>query len=188
MLTTERLILRRWRPADAAPFSRMNADPEIADPFEGPLTPDRSNDFIACCEDRWHRDGFSFAAVERRSDGVFMGMPGLSRCDLDLPFCPCVEIGWRFARAYWGNGYATEAARAWLAYGLNDLGLDRIVAFTDRNHHPSLAVMRRAGMRPDPSLDFDHPDLPEGHPMRPHVVYVMSLCVTEPLRPDKRSP
>ena len=114
-------------------------------------------------------DGFCFAAVERKRDGAFVGMVGLARCDLDAPFCPCVEIGWRLPREHWGRGYATEAAAAWLDHGFGVLGLDEVVAFTDTGHARSLAVMRRLGMRHDPGRDFEHPAMPEGHPLRPHV-------------------
>ena len=100
-------------------------------------------------------------------------MVGLARCEMDAPISPCVEIGWRLPQALWGRGYASEAARAWIDHGFAVLGLAEIVAFTDPNHARSLAVMRRAGMRADPGRDFDHPEMPEGHPLRPQVVYAV---------------
>ena len=93
-------------------------------------------------------------------------MVGIQPLELDLPFCPCIEIGWRLQRALWGQGYATEAAGAWLYYGFDVLKLAEIVAFTDRDNHRSLAVMRRLGMVRDPSRDFDFPEFPEGDPRR----------------------
>jgi RimJ/RimL family protein N-acetyltransferase len=86
-------------------------------------------------------------------------------------FTPCVEVGWRLAFAYWGRGYATEAARLALDYGFGTLGLSDVVSYTTVANRRSRAVMERLGMRRDPAEDFDHPGLPEGHPLRPHVLY-----------------
>jgi RimJ/RimL family protein N-acetyltransferase len=172
VIETERLFLRPWLPRDREPFAAMNADPAVMD-FPRPLTPAESDAELASFVERWGTDGFCFGAVERRSDRAFAGMVGLARCHLDAPFCPCVEIGWRLPQALWGRGYASEAARAWLDHGFAALGLAEIVAFTDPNHARSLAVMRRIGMRPDPGRDFDHPEMPEGHPLRRHVLYAV---------------
>jgi RimJ/RimL family protein N-acetyltransferase len=172
MLQTERLVLRRWLPRDRAPFAAMNADPEVMD-FPGPLPPEDSDAEIAYFEACWDADGFGFAAVERKQDNALVGMCGIACCRMDAPICPCVEIGWRLARAHWGRGYATEAARAWLAHGLGTLELPEILAFTDPANQRSLAVMWRLGMRRDPARDFDHPAMPEGHPLRPHLVYAL---------------
>ena len=87
------------------------------------------------------------------------------------PFGPAVEIGWRLARAYWGRGYATEAAEAALAHAFGPLGLREVVAFTVPGNAASRRVMEKIGMRHDPADDFDHPDLPEGHAMARHVLY-----------------
>lgn len=172
MIDTARLTLRRWRETDRAAFARLNA--EFG--FPRPLTRAESDALIADFEARRVRDGFCFAAIERRSDGAFLGMAGLARCTMDAAFCPCVEIGWMLDRAHWSQGYATEAARGWLAHGLGPLGLPEIVAFTDCTHAASIAVMRRAGMRPDPSRAFDHPDLPPGDPIRPHILYALAAA------------
>jgi RimJ/RimL family protein N-acetyltransferase len=168
-LETERLTLRRWRPQDRAPMAAISADPAVMD-FPRPLTRDESDAELADFDARWQRDGFCFAAIERRADGVLLGMAGLARCDLGASLSPCVEIGWRLAPAHWGRGYATEAARAWLGHGLGTLGLDEIIAFTDPANRRSLAVMARAGMRRDPARDFEHPAMPPGHPLRPQLV------------------
>lgn len=182
MIETERLVLRPWLPRDREPFAEMNADPAVMD-FPGPLTRAESDADIAYFMERWRADGFSWAAVERRDDGAFVGMVGLARCEMAVPFCPCVEIGWRLPRQAWGKGYASEAARGWLGHGLEALGLPEILAFTDVNHVRSQAVMRRIGMRPDPARDFDYPDLPEGHPLRPHVVFAIDRDGWEKSRP-----
>ena len=111
--------------------------------------------------------------VERRADGAFLGIAGLAHVRYDAPVRGMVEIGWRLARAHWGKGYASEAARGWLGYGFNTMGFSRIVAFTVPANLPSQAVMRRIGMRRTPELDFEHPLLEAGHPLRPHVVFAL---------------
>lgn len=177
MIETERLVLRRWRDADRAPFAAMNADPQVMD-FPHPLSRSESDAEIDAFEAAWERDGFSFAAIERRSDGRFLGMAGISCCEL-TPLGSCVELGYRLARAAWGHGYATEAAGAWLRHGLDTLGLPEIVAFTDPAHAASRRVMKKLGMVHDPARDFEHPDVPPGHPLRAHVLYALS-------RPENR--
>lgn len=94
-----------------------------------------------------------------------------------------MEVGWRLARSAWGHGYATEAARAALAFGFTTVGLEEIVSITSRSNAPSRAVMRRLGMTYDPGDDFDYPLLPEGHPLRPSVVY--RLTRREWSRPER---
>ena len=116
-------------------------------------------------------NGFGFWAAERKEDGALLGFVGLNAPSWEAPFTPCIEIGWRLAHAHWGHGYATEAARAALAFGFDRLGLDEIVAFTLPANHRSRAVMARLGMRHDPDGDFDHPLVPEGHALRRHVLY-----------------
>ncbi|QPH55505.1 GNAT family N-acetyltransferase [Pontivivens ytuae] len=170
---TERLILRQWRDADRAPFAALNADPEVMRYFPSPLDRAGSDAFIDTLRGKWERDGFSFAAVERKADGAFIGMVGLNRPAIALPCGPCVEVGWRIARPYWRQGYASEAARVALSRGFA-MGLKEIVAFTPTQNLPSQAVMRAIGMRPDPARDFDHPSVPEGHPLRRLVLYSMT--------------
>lgn len=173
-LLTPRLRLRRWRPEDRAPFAALNADPEVMRFFPAPLTRAESDALVERIEARWQETGLGFAVAERRADGAFLGMVGLSELRLACPVEGATEIGWRLARAHWGQGYATEAARAWRDTALGPLGRDRLVAITARINLPSQAVMHRIGLRPDPALDFAHPALPEGHPLRDHVTFTLS--------------
>ena len=186
MIETERLLLRPWLPRDREAFAAMNADPAVMD-FPRPLTRAESDAEMASVVERWEGDGFCFGAVERRSDGAFVGMVGLARCEMAAPFCPCVEIGWRLPQHLWGQGYASEAARAWIDHGFGALGLAEILAFTDANHARSQAVMWRIGMRPDPARDFEHPDMPEGHPLRRHVLYAIGREAWHGARADIRA-
>ncbi len=109
-------------------------------------------------------------AVELPS-GELVGAAGLSAALFEAPFTPAVDVGWRLARRHWGHGYATEAAAAAIGYGFDTLGLDDIVAFTSVGNRRSQAVMVRLGMTRDASGDFDHPNVPVGDPLRPHILY-----------------
>jgi RimJ/RimL family protein N-acetyltransferase len=173
-LKTERLLLRPWRDDDLAPFAAMNADPEVMRHFPATLDRAESDALAGRIREGFAARGFGNWAVEVPGVTSFAGFVGLSVPRFDAPFMPCVEIGWRLARACWGKGYATEAARAALAFGFGDLKLPEIVSFTAVANLPSRRVMERLDMRHDPTGDFDHPSLPEGHRLRRHVLYRVS--------------
>ena len=124
---------------------------------------------------RTHEHGYHFAAVERRADGALLGLCGLGTIDADLraalPGHPAIEIGWQLDQACWGQGIAPEAAAAWLDYAWQSLELDEVVAFTARINLPSQRVMQKIGMNHSSADDFEHPNLPEGHALRPQVLY-----------------
>jgi RimJ/RimL family protein N-acetyltransferase len=147
VLTTPRLTLRTWRRTDLDPFAALNVDPDVVEFLGGTPVPRLESDAIAAYADRlWATERLGLLPVERRSDGAFLGFCGLHRL---LDWYPDdVEIAWRFAREHWGHGYATEAAAAWLAYGFDVLGLERVISTTDRDppNVRSIAVMRRLGM------------------------------------------
>ncbi len=170
-LTTDRLVLRQWRPEDVEPFVAMNADPQVMAHFAATLPRVESELFLARIQQAWDRDGFGLWAVARREDGAWLGMTGLAAPSFEAPFTPCVEVGWRYPVGAWGHGYATEAARAAVAFGFEILGLAEILSWTTVANQRSRAVMERIGMTHDPADDFDHPRLPVGHPIRPHVLY-----------------
>ncbi len=140
---TQRLRLRTFTPADLPLYAALNADPPVADMLGGPLTRAESDGIAEWANERWAEEGLGLLAVERLADGAFLGMCGLHH--LKAP-PDDVEIGWRLAHEHWGHGYATEAARAWLAYGFLTLGLDRIISVTDEPNVRSLAVMARLGL------------------------------------------
>ncbi len=169
-LSTERLLLRGWRPGDRAPFAALNADPEVMRHFASTLTREASDALAERIEAALGREGWGFWALEVRATGEFIGFTGLGVPPFQAPFMPAVEIGWRLSRAAWGAGYATEAARAAAAFGFEHLALDEIVAFAVTGNARSRAVMRRLGMRHDPAGDFDHP-LVDDERVRRHVLY-----------------
>ena len=117
--------------------------------------------------------GWGLWAVEAE-DGAFCGFVGLARPRFEARFTPCVEVGWRLARATWGRGYAPEAARRALTFGFEELGLDEVVSFTVPANLRSRRVMEKLGMSHDPGDDFVHPRFPDDPRMGPHVLYRMS--------------
>ncbi|KIH98407.1 GNAT family acetyltransferase [Streptomonospora alba] len=170
-LRTSRLVLRGWRAEDREPFARLNADPEVMAHFPAALTRDESDATADRIQVRMDERGFGLWALEVAETGAFIGFTGLSLARFPAHFTPAVEVGWRLARHAWGRGYATEAARAAVAFGFDRCGLEEIVSFTARTNVRSQAVMRRLGMRCDSADDFDHPELPSGHRLGPHVLY-----------------
>jgi ribosomal-protein-alanine N-acetyltransferase len=170
-LWTERLHLRRWTEADLRPFAALNADPVVMEHFPSTLTEAEVATFIERTEAAFDERGYGWWAVDTRHDGTFIGMVGLGRVDADYPFGPAVETGWRLDRRAWGQGFASEAARAALAHGFATVDAGEIVAFTAVGNRRSQAVMARIGMSRDPADDFDHPHLAADHPLHAHVLY-----------------
>ena len=175
-LATPRLRLRQWSAADRAPFAAMNADPVVMEHFPAVLTAAASDAMADRIQALNDQRGWGFWAADfLLGDGPqFMGFVGLHTPAADLPFSPCVEIGWRLARPFWGLGLASEAARLALRVGFEALHLDEIVSFTTVRNQRSRAVMERLGFRASPAEAFDHPAVPPGHPVRPHCLYRLS--------------
>ncbi|MER9435075.1 GNAT family N-acetyltransferase [Mesorhizobium sp. M0618] len=175
-MRTERLILRNWEDRDRDLFHRINSDDRVMEffPFRrGRAEADAKMDQFRAAIDR---DGIGFAAAEIAASGECIGFVGITGTDhMDLLPASMIEIGWRLAPEFWGRGYVTEAAQAWLAYGFETLGLDEIVSFAVADNRRSTAVMERLGMRADPPADFDHPGIPDSHPaLKRHVFYRLS--------------
>ncbi len=168
-LETDRLLLRRWRAADREAFADLNADPEVMRHFSGTMTQAESDAFVDRIEGLFERQGFGLWALEVKDGGTFIGFTGLNPMPPGVPGEGGMEVGWRLARRGWGHGYATEAARAAVAFAFDQLQLPELFSMTAVSNTRSQAVMQRLGM----SLlsHFEHPRVPVGHPVRPHVVY-----------------
>ena len=171
ILETERLILREWLPEDATPFAKMNSDPAVMEYFPKKLSMSETEAMILKLQDEQSRNGMTFWATELKSTGEFIGFVGIRRFDDSLPFGPGTEIGWRLKKSVWGIGLATEGALACLNYGFTRFRIDEIVAFTAIQNTRSMRVMEKIGMKRDPHGDFDHPRVPDGHPVKRHVLY-----------------
>jgi RimJ/RimL family protein N-acetyltransferase len=170
-ITTARLRLRQLRESDLLPFAALNADPRVMEFFPGLLSREESDAAAGRIAAHFQEHGFGRWAVEVPSVDAFIGFAGLSFVNFEASFTPCVEVSWRLAFDYWGHGYATEAARAAIEDGFTRLNLPEIVTFTAVANARSRRVMEKLGMRRCEEEDFDHPLLPVGHPLRPHVFY-----------------
>jgi len=173
LLTTPRLGLRCWQPADLDPFAAMNADPAVREFFPNLMTREETAENIGRQEAHFNQHGYGFYAIDELATSKFIGFTGLKCLDgpdtSDLWFTPCVEIGWRLRREAWGRGYAPEAAQACLIYALEALKLDKVYAYTAEHNAKSRRVMEKIGMTL--SGHFDHPLVEAGHPLRRHVLY-----------------
>jgi ribosomal-protein-alanine N-acetyltransferase len=149
----------------------MNADPRVMEHFPAPQSRAESDMLAGRIEAHFDRHGFGLWAVEIPGNTRFAGFIGLAVPRFEAHFTPCVEIGWRLASEHWGHGYATEGALAALQFGFEVLGLREIVSFTVSRNVRSRRVMEKIGMTHNPADDFDHPSLPEGHPIQRHVLY-----------------
>lgn len=174
ILKTKRLVLRPWKEEDLVPFAALNADPRVMEYFPSTLSRKESDDLAKQISTASEKQGWGLWAVSIPLVADFIGFIGLAKPSFDAHFTPAVEIGWRLAFDYWGKGYATEGAKAALAYGFETLHLPEIVSFTAVQNSRSRHVMEKIGMDHDPKDDFDHPKLPEGHPLRRHVLYRIS--------------
>jgi ribosomal-protein-alanine N-acetyltransferase len=164
VIRTERLVLREWTEDDREPFAALNADPVVMEFFPATLTREESDAFVDRIQEHFREYGFGLWVVE--VEGQFKGFTGLQWTE-GLPFSPSLEIGWRLCRDAWGHGYATEAATAALAFGTSLAG--EVVSFTAVTNERSRRVMERLGMTRDG--EFDHPRVPDGSPLKRHVLY-----------------
>jgi RimJ/RimL family protein N-acetyltransferase len=169
--TTERLILRQWQQSDLSAFAALNDDPDVMAYMPKRLTKAESDALATRISDHIANKGWGLWAVEVRGGSSFIGFVGLWMPSFTAHFTPCVEIGWRLAKQYWGYGYAIEAARVSVTFGFEVLQLPEIVSFTAVGNQRSRNVMERLGMRHNPTEDFTHPSLPSEHSLSRHVLY-----------------
>src|SRR5262245_21047008 len=170
-MVTSRLRLRLWRTEDLEPFAALNADPRVREFFPSVQSYQESADSMQLIRDHFERCGFGLWAVEVIGGAPFIGFIGLSVPSLDVPFMPCVELGYRLAFEHWGHGYATEGSRAAVTFGFATLGLPEIVAMIAAGNQRSRRVVERLGMQRNHADDFDHPNIAAGHPLRRHLLY-----------------
>jgi RimJ/RimL family protein N-acetyltransferase len=174
MIETERLILRKWRNDDVDPFAAMCADPRVMATLGTVMTRPETMALIDRLVSLQARDGHCFWALEKRYTGEFIGWCGLIRGNAPT-IAGKLEIGWRLAHDHWGQGYAREAAQAALDWGFaNRVDDDSIWAVTTPGNSRSWGLMQRLGMVRNRALDFDHPLVPDGSPLKRHITY----CIT----------
>ncbi len=168
-IETSRLILRQWTTADQEPFIQLNMDKEVMEFFPSIKTKEETLAQIERITNNITKYGYGFFAVERKDNGEFIGFTGLTHPGFESYFTPCVEIGWRLSRANWNHGFATEAARACLAFGFEKLNLNEIYSFTSVHNKRSEQVMIKTGMIKQGL--FDHPAVEDGDSLKQHVLY-----------------
>jgi len=176
ILETKRLVLRNWRDGDRDLFREINRDPKVMEFFPFRLTPEQADLMMDRIRAMIEETGLGFYAVAMKESAEPIGFCGLAKAGI-APILPeeTVEIGWRLATRFWGNGYVTEAARALIEFGFAAKDLSEIVAFAVEANKRSIAVMERLGMQHDADGDFDHPRVPETHPqLTRHVLYRLS--------------
>jgi RimJ/RimL family protein N-acetyltransferase len=171
VIVTDRLILREWTDADREPFATLNSDPRVMEFMPDRLTREESDLLFDRITGHFARHGFGLYAAELREDRSFAGFIGLAIPRFLAPFMPCVEIGWRLSAHHWGRGLATEGAKAVVRHAFDNLRLDELVSMTVPANLRSRRVMEKIGLTHSPSEDFDHPNLPEAHRLRRHVLY-----------------
>lgn len=168
---TARLRLRQWKPTDRVPFAALNADSRVMEFFPSLLTRIESDAVADRCQSLIEERGWGFWAVEAKANQEFIGFVGLHTPSAELPFAPCVEVGWRLAFQHWGKGFATEAAKEAIRVGFQLLGLLEIVSFTAVRNLRSRKLMKRLGMQA--AGTFGHPHVPESSDLREHCLYRM---------------
>jgi RimJ/RimL family protein N-acetyltransferase len=166
-------VLRPWREEDLEPFAALNADPDVMRHFPAMLTRAESDAMVARIEASFEERGYGLWAAEVVGGPPFIGFVGLAYQTFPAHFTPAVEVGWRLAKAHWGNGYAPEGARAALDFAFDELGLDEVVSMTTVANDKSRRVMEKIGMTRDPADDFEHPNVTDPR-IRPHVLYRIS--------------
>lgn len=169
-IKTKRLLMRQWRDEDLFDFWLLNSDPEVMAYLPGIPSEEDSNILAEKIIKLITKNGWGFWAIETLNDNTFIGFVGLNEPKYELPVNPCVEVGWRLARKYWGNGYATEAGSASLDFAFNNLNVNEIYSFTSVANNKSQAVMERLDMKNTYS-NFNHPTIPDDSPYREHVLY-----------------
>lgn len=175
-IESDRLLLRPWQSSDSAPWAEINADPEVRRYYwPALLSRSESDDIIASCQEALSEDGFGFVAVERKADNALIGGIGFSWTDDTIPGGRQVEIGWIFGRPYWGQGFAFEAASACLAWAPGRLPTTEVIGYTSAINTPSRRLMAKLGMQTSAGDDFDDITVPQGNPLRPHVLYRLKL-------------
>ncbi len=170
---TQRLVFRDWKEQDLIEFRTMNKDARVMKYFTKTLTEEETDGFYNKIQAEFRNCGYGLYAVETKQNNDFIGFVGFHWADFDSPFTPCIEIGWRFKYEAWGNGFATEGAKACLKYGSETLKLNKIYSFTSKINVQSENIMKKIGMVKE--MEFEHPNIIEGSPLKKHVLYAIDL-------------
>ena len=164
-----RLGFRDWKEADIEKMATLNSDSEVMRFFPSTQSFEVTKKFISRMKKQYTEKGYCYFAVDRLEDVEFIGFIGLSEPIYEADFTPCVDIGWRLARKFWGMGYATEGAKRCLSYGFDQLNLEKLVSTAPVLNKPSIQVMKKIGMTK--VKYFEHPLLTDNHRLKDCVLY-----------------
>jgi [ribosomal protein S5]-alanine N-acetyltransferase len=170
---TQRLIFRDWKEQDLPVFRIMNKDIRVMKYFAKTLSEQETDRFYEIIKDEFRNYGYGLYAVETKHNSEFIGFIGLHWANFNAQFTPCIEIGWRLKYEAWGNGYATEGAKACLKYGFETLKINKIYSFTSKINSQSENIMKKIGLVK--ITEFKHPNIIEDSPLSEHVLYAVSL-------------
>lgn len=170
MLETDRLLLRQWVEEDFDLFAKMCSNERVMEFFPNTQTREESYEMARKIQSLINERGWGLWAIEVPSRYKFIGFIGLHTPQCNMPFSPCVEVGWRLSNQYWGKGYATEGAKAALEFAFNILKLNEVVSFTTVGNVRSEAVMKKIGMH-NSGHNFMHPNIEQSHPQCEHILY-----------------
>lgn len=172
-IETPRLILRDWKEEDLRHFRELNSDERVMRYFPGTLSQQQTDSFYDGIQKEFREYHYGLYAVEVKENKEFIGFIGFHRAAFEAEFTPCVEIGWRLKKDSWGNGYATEGAKACLEYGLKKFDFQEVFSFTSKINIPSQRVMEKIGLRY--VKEFDHPKLDRDSDLCKHVLYSIKI-------------
>ena len=173
-IETDRLMLRTWLDSDLDPMFEINQDPKVMEYFPGLQDLETTKNFITKVNNHFNKYGYSLYACERKDTNEFIGFIGLLIADFKAHFTPAIEIGWRLSSKHWGQGFATEGAKAVLDYLFRELKIPEIVSFTAKGNAKSIRVMQKIDLQHNINDDFDHPKLDDTSPLKRHVLYRLS--------------
>lgn len=171
---SDRLILREWRDSDIAPFHAICSDPEVMATLGPLMTITEVEALVARMRELQRQLGHCFWTVEEKASGDLIGWCGVIRGREGTPIHSLPEIGWRLARAKWGVGFASEAARVAVKWSFENLPDDSVWAITSKQNMRSRAVMERLGMKYQTDLDFDRLTIAPDSDLYEHVTYRIS--------------
>jgi len=172
LFTSERLGFRNWVEADLDAFALMNEDPDVMEFFPKTLTREMSLKLMQRLAQQFEEKQYTYFAVDKLDTGECIGFTGLCQQTYEADFTPCVDIGWRLSKQFWGNGYATEGAKRCLQYAFETLNLEKIYAIASAINVKSIHVMEKIGMKK--AGTFIHPEIKDNERLRDCVWYEIS--------------
>lgn len=169
-IETERLYLRSWTQEDLLPYIALNQDKEVMQFLPKLYNPEETREFYHLIQEEFKTRGFSFFVIADKITNRFIGYTGFHHVQMDvISDDEAVEIGWRLHREFWGQGLATEAAKACLDYGFSVLKLKEVYSFTAKINHASEKIMQKLGMTF--IKEFQYPDLPNEDSLSQQLLY-----------------